>query len=145
MYFYYMVSALGPQYQKFLWWKKYLTTVQMVQFVLIFGHQFQLLFTECNYPKGFMVWIGLHGVLFLFLFSDFYKTSYSGRMKQKSEGACMPMLDDKKEMHKSNRSANSPDYANEYSEGYSNCYSNGVNKGYMTAMKPEIFLHKKEK
>lgn len=30
MYFYYMVSAMGPKYQKFLWWKKYLTTIQMV-------------------------------------------------------------------------------------------------------------------
>lgn len=30
MYFYYMVAAMGPQYQKFIWWKKYLTTFQMV-------------------------------------------------------------------------------------------------------------------
>lgn len=45
----------------------------------IFTHQFQLLFTECDYPKGFMVWIGLHGVMFLFLFSDFYKQAYSKR------------------------------------------------------------------
>lgn len=45
----------------------------------IFTHQFQLLFTNCDYPKGFMVWIGLHGVMFLFLFSDFYKQAYSKR------------------------------------------------------------------
>lgn len=25
MYFYYMVAAMGPQYQKYIWWKKYLT------------------------------------------------------------------------------------------------------------------------
>lgn len=30
MYTYYMLSAMGPQYQKYLWWKKYLTTLQMV-------------------------------------------------------------------------------------------------------------------
>ena len=48
-----------------------------VQFVAIFSHQLQLLFTECDYPKGFMVWIALHGILFLFLFSDFYKVNYS--------------------------------------------------------------------
>lgn len=34
------------------------------------------MFRDCDYPKGFMVWIGLHGVMFLFLFSDFYKTRY---------------------------------------------------------------------
>lgn len=30
MYTYYMFSAMGPQFQKYLWWKKYLTTFQMV-------------------------------------------------------------------------------------------------------------------
>lgn len=30
MYTYYMVSAMGPEYQKYLWWKKHLTTVQLV-------------------------------------------------------------------------------------------------------------------
>lgn len=30
MYFYYMVAAMGPEYQKYIWWKKYLTTFQMV-------------------------------------------------------------------------------------------------------------------
>ncbi|KAJ8984836.1 hypothetical protein NQ317_013036 [Molorchus minor] len=50
MYFYYMLSALGPQTQKYLWWKKYLTTLQMAQFVGIMLHAFQLLFIDCNYP-----------------------------------------------------------------------------------------------
>uniref|UniRef100_A0A1B0C376 Elongation of very long chain fatty acids protein n=1 Tax=Glossina palpalis gambiensis TaxID=67801 RepID=A0A1B0C376_9MUSC len=31
MYTYYMLSAMGPQYHKYLWWKKYLTTLQMVR------------------------------------------------------------------------------------------------------------------
>lgn len=30
MYFYYMVSAMGPQFQKYLWWKKYMTELQIV-------------------------------------------------------------------------------------------------------------------
>ena len=30
MYTYYGLSALGPAYQKYLWWKKYLTTIQLV-------------------------------------------------------------------------------------------------------------------
>ncbi|XP_066996660.1 very long chain fatty acid elongase AAEL008004 [Anabrus simplex] len=142
MYFYYMVAAMGPQFQKYLWWKKYLTTVQMVQFVLIFGHQFQLLFTECNYPKGFMVWIGLHGILFLFLFSDFYKTHYRANRSQqptKDTGLCMPLLEENKKSNKEERSREiSSDYATEYSETYSNCYSNGVNNGYMSAAKSNI-------
>ena len=31
MYSYYFLAALGPQMQKYLWWKRYLTTFQMVQ------------------------------------------------------------------------------------------------------------------
>lgn len=30
MYSYYLFSALGPRFQKYLWWKKYLTALQMV-------------------------------------------------------------------------------------------------------------------
>lgn len=43
----------------------------------IFAHSFQLLFRDCNFPKGFAIWIGAHGVLFWFLFSDFYNKTYS--------------------------------------------------------------------
>jgi hypothetical protein len=30
-----MVSAMGPKYQKYIWWKKYLTTFQMVTFLAL--------------------------------------------------------------------------------------------------------------
>ena len=30
MYIYYALSALGPRYQKYLWWKKYMTSLQIV-------------------------------------------------------------------------------------------------------------------
>lgn len=30
MYSYYGLTAMGPSYQKYLWWKKYLTTIQLV-------------------------------------------------------------------------------------------------------------------
>ena len=34
MYTYYGFSALGPHMQKYLWWKKYLTRVQLVSLLL---------------------------------------------------------------------------------------------------------------
>nr|XP_036213038.1 elongation of very long chain fatty acids protein AAEL008004 isoform X4 [Bactrocera oleae]XP_036213039.1 elongation of very long chain fatty acids protein AAEL008004 isoform X4 [Bactrocera oleae]XP_036213040.1 elongation of very long chain fatty acids protein AAEL008004 isoform X4 [Bactrocera oleae] len=85
MYTYYMFSAMGPQFQKYLWWKKYLTTLQMVQFVLIMVHAFQLLFIDCNYPKAFVWWIGMHAVMFFFLFNEFYKNAYKGRRTRKEK------------------------------------------------------------
>ena len=42
MYLYYFLAACGPSVQKYLWWKKYLTTMQMVQFVLVFLHALQV-------------------------------------------------------------------------------------------------------
>lgn len=77
MYTYYLLTAMGPQYQKYLWWKKYLTALQMVQFILIMVHAFQLLFVDCNYPKAFVWWIGMHAVMFFFLFREFYRQSYN--------------------------------------------------------------------
>lgn len=72
-----MLAAMGPQMQKYLWWKKYLTLLQMTQFVLVMVHAFQLLFyNPCNYPIAFVWWIGAHAVMFYFLFSNFYKQAY---------------------------------------------------------------------
>ncbi|XP_075148645.1 ELOVL fatty acid elongase 7 isoform X2 [Haematobia irritans] len=85
MYTYYMLAAMGPKVQKYLWWKKYLTVLQMVQFVLVMIHSFQLFFkNDCNFPIGFAYFIGAHAVMFYFLFSDFYKKSYLKREKGKA-------------------------------------------------------------
>ncbi|KAI4462094.1 fatty acid acyl transferase-related [Holotrichia oblita] len=139
MYFYYMIAAMGPEYQRYIWWKKYLTTFQMVQFVAIFTHQFQLLYTECDYPKGFMIWIAMHGIMFLFLFSDFYKVKYSKEKAAKNSGACMVVEDHHQQNGKlmnghatSNGSLNNSYIQTEYIKDYKACYSNGVNNGYVT-------------
>ena len=34
MYSYYAIAAMGPAYQKYLWWKKYLTVFQMVRYAV---------------------------------------------------------------------------------------------------------------
>ncbi|XP_070499657.1 very long chain fatty acid elongase 7-like [Chironomus tepperi] len=86
MYTYYMMAAIGPEMQKYLWWKKYLTILQMIQFVGIMVHAFQLFFSNpCNYPMSFAYWIGAHAVMFYFLFSNFYKTAYMAKKKKKVE------------------------------------------------------------
>jgi len=86
MYTYYVLAAMGPKVQKYLWWKKYLTLLQMVQFVLVMVHAFQLLFrNDCNYPIYFAYFIGAHAVLFYFLFSNFYKQAYKEKKAKKEE------------------------------------------------------------
>ncbi|XP_031826846.1 very long chain fatty acid elongase AAEL008004 [Nomia melanderi] len=76
MYTYYLVSAMGPEYQKYLWWKKHLTSVQLVQFFLVFVHSTQALVFDCGYPKLVAALLLLHSTIFFILFSDFYRYSY---------------------------------------------------------------------
>ncbi|XP_070154112.1 very long chain fatty acid elongase AAEL008004 isoform X3 [Polyergus mexicanus] len=98
MYTYYLLAAMGPKVQPYLWWKKYLTAFQMLQFIAIMVHAFQLLFIECNYPKAFVWWIGLHAVMFLFLFKEFYQQSYQEKKLRKS-GAVVANGDQLKSKH----------------------------------------------
>merc|ERR1711946_99299 len=76
MYSYYLVAAMGPQYQKYLWWKKYLTTMQMVQFVIVFLHTIQLFFNGCNYPIIIAYAMCFNSVMFMTLFTTFYIQAY---------------------------------------------------------------------
>ncbi|XP_031364095.1 elongation of very long chain fatty acids protein AAEL008004-like [Apis dorsata] len=113
MYAYYFLAALGPKVQRFLWWKKYLTTMQMVQFVLVIIHAFQLLFIECNYPKIFVWWIGTHAIMFYFLFRNFYTQTYK---KKSSTVQLKKELETEKQKKEQNDSVkeNRTIYANEY-------------------------------
>lgn len=81
MYFYYMVAAMGPQYQKYLWWKKHLTTIQLAQFFLVFIHSAQLLFVDCGYPRFIGALLLLHSTIFFGLFSHFYYQTYKKSQK----------------------------------------------------------------
>jgi elongation of very long chain fatty acids protein 7 len=77
MYTYYMLAAMGPQYQKYLWWKKYLTVFQMVQFVTVMLHAFQLLlWNPCGFSYSFVWLIALHAIMFFFLFKNFFDQAY---------------------------------------------------------------------
>lgn len=85
MYTYYMIAAMGPEYKKYIWWKKHLTKLQLVQFVAIIAHEFQLLFyDDCDFPWQYPIYIGIHVIIFFFLFGHFYVKEYLHK-KQKAE------------------------------------------------------------
>jgi len=62
MYFYYMVSAMGPKYQKYIWWKKYLTSFQMV-WLLSYNYLLQI---KINYH---LLWWSLIEIFSLYIFT----------------------------------------------------------------------------
>lgn len=81
MYTYYGLTAvasdlgIGKQLNR---WKKYLTAMQIGQFVLAIIHGLtSLAISECPFPKS-SLFINLgNAVLFLFLFNSFYRKCYS--------------------------------------------------------------------
>lgn len=77
MYFYYMVAAMGPQYQKYLWWKKYMTSIQLIQFVLILGYMVAVGAKGCNMPKTLTFFFVGNTIIFLYLFGNFYRKTYN--------------------------------------------------------------------
>lgn len=77
MYSYYALAALGPSYRPYLWWKKYLTSLQIGQFILV-AINFVWIATrnDCNIPKVMFI-IGLPQVLLIMaLFVSFYLKTY---------------------------------------------------------------------
>lgn len=84
MYLYYFLSAFGPKMQPYLWWKKYLTRLQMVQFVCVFLHALLPLYFQCDYPTIMPKILIANAVAFFILFANFYFFAYI-KKKAKSQ------------------------------------------------------------
>ncbi|XP_037937007.1 elongation of very long chain fatty acids protein AAEL008004-like [Teleopsis dalmanni] len=84
MYFYYLMSALRLKYFNVAGLKKYITQLQLLQFV-IFVISFGItLFIECDYQLWAKIWGCFQSVFVLLLFLNFYLKSYLQKSKQKS-------------------------------------------------------------
>jgi len=81
MYLYYFLSAFGPKMQKYLWWKKYITKLQLTQFFAISVHTCINLWVPCNFPKEFDYMVFVYMITLIILFSNFYIQSYTKKDK----------------------------------------------------------------
>lgn len=86
MYTYYFLSAM-PSMQQHLWWKKYITGMQILQFVIFTTHSLQgIFFIDHNeFPLGMSILTLLNAMFFLTTFIDFFFKTYTKK----------PMLDKK--------------------------------------------------
>ena len=87
MYSYYFLAALGPHMQPYLWWKKYLTTFQMIQFLVIFTRSNIVIWglvPGCSYPWQFSLMSAALMVVFFVLFAQFYMQEYNSKKKKKA-------------------------------------------------------------
>ncbi|XP_065302874.1 very long chain fatty acid elongase AAEL008004-like [Dermacentor albipictus] len=87
MYSYYFLSLFGPSVRKHLWWKRYLTQLQMFQFIILIVHVLIPLFVDCGYPS-LHIYIGLpQGFFFLYMFLRFYGSAYDDGEKATQDTA----------------------------------------------------------
>ncbi|KAJ6633940.1 Elongation of very long chain fatty acids protein 7 [Pseudolycoriella hygida] len=77
MYFYYFLAALGPAYKKYLWWKKYLTVMQIVQFVVVISYLTASIWLSCDYNMKIVYPFISYGIFNLFLFVKFFVKTYN--------------------------------------------------------------------
>lgn len=84
MYGYYLVSALNENVAHSIWWKKYITQIQMVQFLMLGIHfMMGVLAAECTYPKSIGFALAIQNLFMLFMFGDFYFKAYILKDKSK--------------------------------------------------------------
>lgn len=78
MYFYYFLNSINPEVKKSIWWKKYITQVQLIQFLILLVHfGWPLIFEQnCNYPKSLLFCGVTQNLFMVVLFSDFYRRAY---------------------------------------------------------------------
>ncbi|XP_068980281.1 very long chain fatty acid elongase 7-like isoform X2 [Bombus flavifrons] len=81
MYMYYMLSSMGSHMNKYLWWKKYITMLQLIQFGMIFIHTIQLFFNGCNFPRPIAFLLLLNATIFIYMFGSFYIENYRKRQR----------------------------------------------------------------
>ncbi|ELU06920.1 hypothetical protein CAPTEDRAFT_218353 [Capitella teleta] len=83
MYTYYGLAGLGPHMQRYLWWKRYMTRLQLIQFVFIISHTgYNKFFAkDCVYPWLFNSITFYYTWSIFMLFVNFYYHTYIRRPK----------------------------------------------------------------
>ncbi|XP_034116498.2 elongation of very long chain fatty acids protein F-like [Drosophila albomicans] len=77
MYIYYYLSSQNPNIKKSIWWKQYVTILQMVQFILMFSHSvWTLMQKDCEVPFPLIFIVLFMSGLMLVMFTNFYIKSY---------------------------------------------------------------------
>jgi len=81
MYSYYGLTSFGPKVQKYLWWKKYITMMQLIQFMLAIFHTANSLRVKCPSPVWMHWALIAYATSFIILFTQFYIKTYLQKKK----------------------------------------------------------------
>lgn len=75
MYSYYGLSSI-PAMRPYLWWKKYLTQLQLIQFFLTVCHTTCAVLWPCGFPVGWTLFQISYMFTLIVLFANFYSQTY---------------------------------------------------------------------
>lgn len=76
MYAYYGLSAIGPSMQKYLWWKRHLTIIQLIQFFIGVSIGIHLITSGCQFTRWMQYVFSGYAFSFIILFGNFYLHEY---------------------------------------------------------------------
>ncbi|VEN60246.1 unnamed protein product [Callosobruchus maculatus] len=76
MYAYYGLSVFGPKVTQYLWWKKYLTILQLIQFTCALILGMNGIRTGCDFPLWMHYTLIIYMLSFIVLFGNFYVKAY---------------------------------------------------------------------
>lgn len=84
MYFYYFISVTYPELKGKLWWKKYITILQLIQFILLLIQALHVLIFNptCKFPLFLQYFQVFQCIAMILMFSNFYYNTY---LKPKTE------------------------------------------------------------
>ncbi|XP_015911280.1 very long chain fatty acid elongase 4 [Parasteatoda tepidariorum] len=85
MYLYYGLASIGPIMQPYLWWKKYLTMIQLIQFVSAVVMGVKAIIYNCPFTRWMQYALVAYSFSFIVLFGIFYLNSYSPKKPEKKE------------------------------------------------------------
>ncbi|XP_032870843.1 elongation of very long chain fatty acids protein 2 [Amblyraja radiata] len=83
MYSYYGLSTI-PAMHPYLWWKKYLTQAQLVQFILTIAHTLSAVVKPCGFPSGCLLFQSSYMATLVLLFINFYRKTYSRTQRKET-------------------------------------------------------------
>lgn len=75
MYSYYGLAAI-PAMQPYLWWKKYLTQAQLIQFVLTIGQTISAIVWPCGFSIPWLIFLTGYMISLTLFFINFYMKTY---------------------------------------------------------------------
>lgn len=126
MYLYYALAAFGPGIRKYLWWKKYITQMQLVQFAVCFCYGVVMVFVQEGFPPG-LFWLGFaQNPFFFYMFYQFYKQTYKnekrGNQQRQIDFGCF--INDNKDQTDDQTDDQSNDQLNDQENRSTNMESN---------------------